>query len=449
MYLQRIKIAGVRGFHGRRSADLAFGKNADSDAFKRFPGWTVVAGRNGSGKSTFLRSIALALAGPEVANNFSDAQVDWISHGQGTAVVRAEIRRDFYEVNLGTGRPADRFVAQVSWNSEDGPRPRPQSDIPSGSVGGKMADRSLWSAKPTGWFSAGYGPFRRLAGTGGEVARLMAGDYSISRFVTLFREEASLAETVQWLQQINYRARSDRAGYAELERHVLDLMNDGLFPDGHRVDHVDPDGVWVTREGGSSPIRLDEMSDGYRTVSALVMDIVRQIHECFDGKVEWGDDSAAFPTVLTSGVVLIDEVDVHLHVSWQKQIGPWLVKHFPFIQFIVSTHSPYVCQTADEGGLVRLPGPDDDFSPHVVDDSLYKRVVNGSGDDAALTELFGLDSPYSARVELRRRRLNDLERRSIRGEASESDMSELRRILDELEPSPLSRVEDVIQGDRE
>ncbi len=313
MYLHRLRIDGVRGFSGPRAVDLDFELNTEGgDVFDRYRGFVVIAGRNGSGKTTLLRAAAAAMAGPEVANSLTEGDRDWVSHGSSLATVRADIARDEYEVTLsGRGRAPGQFPAPLKWEHAEGTRSRPQADFDDGGAGGRMAERSLWSQKPTGWFAAGYGPFRRLAGTSGEVARLMAGDWTVARFATLFREEASLAETVQWLQQVNYRARSGREEYAELEHRMLALLNDGLFPDGYRADRVDPDGLWIVKEG-SPPVRIDEMSDGYRTVTALVTDIVRQTHECFDGNAYW-DDSGA-PVNTTSGVVLIDEIDVHLHL---------------------------------------------------------------------------------------------------------------------------------------
>ncbi|WP_183223830.1 AAA family ATPase [Actinoplanes campanulatus] len=444
MYLRRLRINGVRGFHGTRAVDLRFGRDQENgDVHDRYRGFYVVAGRNGSGKSTLLRAAATALAGPEVANSLTEGDRDWVSHGRAVATVNAEVVRDFGEINLGTGWSGDAFPAALRWEQTEGARARPQADV-RGVPGAVMAERALWSPKPTGWFAAGYGPFRRLAGTSGEVARLMAGDWTAARFATLFREEASLAETVQWLQQVNYRARSNRVGYAELEERVIGLLNDGLFPDGYAVDRVDPDGLWITREPGF-PIRIEEMSDGYRTVTALVTDIVRQINECFGGRIAWAPDRS--PAIHTSGVVLIDEIDVHLHVSWQKRIAPWLLKHFPYIQFIVTSHSPYICQSASPGGLIQLPGPEDDFPPQVADEGLFRRVVNGSGDDAVLTELFGLDSPYSERVDELRAVLTRLERLAIRGQAHPEDLAELVRLSEAIAPSPGSRVRDVLGDD--
>ncbi len=59
------------------------------------------------------------------------------------------------------------------------------------------------------------------------------------------------------------------------------------------------------------------------------------------------------------GVVLIDEIDAHLHPSWQVDVGFWFTRYFPQLQFIVTTHSPLVCRAAEKGSIWRLakPGP--------------------------------------------------------------------------------------------
>ncbi|GAA2467089.1 AAA family ATPase [Winogradskya humida] len=440
MYLHRLRVSGVRGFHGRREVDLDLELRPAGEVVDRYRGMVVIAGRNGSGKTTLLRAIAAVLAGPEVANTLTETEREWISHGTSAAAVEATIALTISASSFGAARPqASVFPAQLSWERTEGARSRPQPQPPIQ----QDASTSLWSPKPTGFFAAGYGPFRRLAGTSGEVARLMAGDWTVARFATLFREEASLAETVQWLQQVNYRAASGRQNYAELEEHVVGMLNDGLLPDGFQIDRVDPDGLWIRRSPGTSPaIRIEELSDGYRTVTALVTDIVRQINDCFEGHIDWAADGS--PVIEAAGIVLIDEIDVHLHVSWQKRIAPWLLAHFPNVQFIVTSHSPYICQSASPGGLIQLPGPNDEFPPRVAGEDLFRRVVNGSGDDAVLTELFGLDSPYSERVDSLRKALTNLERLAIREQASPEDLRRLAELAEELSPSPSSRVRDVL-----
>lgn len=71
---------------------------------------------------------------------------------------------------------------------------------------------------------------------------------------------------------------------------------------------------------------------------------------CWGGLDEVLDPETS--TVRRSGVVLIDEVDAHLHPSWQATVGGWFTARFPAVQFIVSAHSPLVCRAIGETGRV-------------------------------------------------------------------------------------------------
>jgi hypothetical protein len=117
--------------------------------------------------------------------------------------------------------------------------------------------------------------------------------------------------------------------------------------------------------------------------------------------------------------------------------------HFPEIQFIVTTHSPYICQSADPGGLILLPSPRDSTAPHIVDTDLYQRVVYGSGDDAILSDLFGVDSPYSPAAEKLRQRLGDLEVKVLDGAASDAEKEEYRALSETLTSSVTARADEV------
>lgn len=65
----------------------------------------------------------------------------------------------------------------------------------------------------------------------------------------------------------------------------------------------------------------------------------------------------------TPGVVLIDEVDLSLHPTWQKRIIRILKEQFPRIQFICATHSPFIIQSLEDGELVTLDQPlDSEYS---------------------------------------------------------------------------------------
>ena len=273
----------------------------------------------------------------------------------------------------------------------------------------------------------------------------MVGPDRIARLVSLFREDASLVECVEWLREIYLWTLEKKPGAQNLLDSVIELLNDGLLPDHSRVEGIDSNGLWVRQKDVRLP--LGELSDGYRTTAALVMDIVRHIYRCF-GKLQietYSDETGELRRSNHRGVILIDEIDLHLHVSWQKQIGFWLKRHFPHIQFIVTTHSPFICQAADPRGLIRLPAPGENRSVEHVSDTLYNTVVNGGADDAVLTELFGLDTPYSDKAERLRERIAQLESQVQTGKIKEKERKELKELRSRLPQTLTSDVENVLR----
>ncbi len=173
-------------------------------------------------------------------------------------------------------------------------------------------------------------------------------------------------------------------------------------------------------QGLTLPLR--DLGEGLKTTTSLVLDIIKQINLAHgDVALEISTDGVR---VRNEGVVLIDEADAHLHVSWQQKIGFWLKRHFPDIQFLVTTHSPFICQAADS--LIRL-APIGSGLPvaEPVSEDIHHCVVNGSADDAVMTALFGLERPYSEASEQLRRRIADLEAKLIRAQITPEEESEL------------------------
>ncbi|CAM3569522.1 AAA family ATPase [Kibdelosporangium persicum] len=445
MYVSRVRLTNIKGFHGVRDVDLELRRPDGS-----FAGWTVLAGRNGSGKTTLLRGIALALGGPAVARSLVADFDNWISAD--TPEARAEVLVHFDSAweKFKTGRPpATTFWAGLRWTAPDVEgslfqRPVQPSlgEFNSSSKAKTAARRGPWQDNPTGWFCAAYGPFRRLVGGTGDAQRLMLTSGPVARMASLFHEDASLAEGVSWLIEQHLRSLEKRPGADRLKEVALAILADGLLPDDYRIESVDSDGLWVISEGRRFPLR--EMSDGYRTVVALVVDLLKQLYEAYG---ELPLDATLFadaPIVTAPGVVIIDEVDAHLHVSWQKRIGAWLKRHFPAIQFIVTTHSPYICQAADPAGLIRLPGPDQQEAPQTVGTDLWERIVYGTGDDAVLSDLFGLDTAYSDQANALREELVSLEMSVLAGSADADQRKRYAELKDVLTSSPVARVGEVV-----
>ncbi|CDR07289.1 AAA family ATPase [Streptomyces iranensis] len=453
MYVTRLRLDGVRGFHGPRTVDLDFTRPDGG-----YAGWTVLAGRNGSGKTTLLRAIALCLAGNRRASQLDDDLEGWLSDGREHAWLTAALRSDSGEdpgsaKAIGKGPRTAEFEVRLQWKPEDALFPESGDVMPTEVrfSGGREAG-ALWSSSPVGWFHAGYGPFRRLSGAGVYHERQTRAAHrgAASRAAamrTLFHEQAALTEAVDWLVSAHLYRLEERSGAQDLLDTVIALLNHDLLPDDYRVVEVDSDGPWLCRnDGRGAMFPLHQMSDGFRTVVALVLDIVWRMYTAYGHlDLRWRriESQGPEPYLPHSGVVLIDEVDAHLHVSWQKRIGEWLKAHFPAIQFIVTTHSPYICQAADERGLIRLPGPDEARPPEVVSEALWKRIVYGTGDDAALSDLFGLDTPYSGEAQELRKELVALEARVVTGQATDEEEDRHEALRQRLKSSPRTRVSEV------
>jgi AAA domain, putative AbiEii toxin, Type IV TA system/AAA domain len=439
MHVARLEIAGIRGFYGDRSVDLDFRRPDGSLA-----GWTVLAGRNASGKSTFLQALGLALAGPR-STSIVPNLYDWISSGVSTADVGATLETS--SSDYGSYQPLipaeprawmhfEKFQ-QLRLNED----PEPLEPEVTGEGLDTLSASGPGLKSPIGWFYAGYGPFRHLGTFGtARTNRRVSLSKRAQQVASLFDESISLADAVDWLIAQRLLEYENHPGATSLLNTVVTLLNDGLLPDGFRVSGVSSEGLMVTHQDSQFSVR--DISDGYRAVTALVVDIIRQMNTAYRGHLELTQEHEV-PALAYPGVVLIDEIDAHLHVSWQKTIGTWLKRHFPGIQFIVTTHSPYVCQSADPGGLILLPGPGENRAPHVIDEDVYERVVYGSSDDAILTELFGVDTPYSEEGERLRQRLGELEIRILDGSASDAEVGEYTALSERLTSSLGARVDEV------
>ena len=115
-----------------------------------------------------------------------------------------------------------------------------------------------------------------------------------------------------------------------------------------------------TAEGAILPFQM--LSDGYRNVIKIILDIATRM--CILNPYLKGDALKKTP-----GIVLIDEVDLSLHPTWQKRIMGILKEQFPRIQFICATHSPFIIQSLEEGELITLDQPlDSEYSGEGLED---------------------------------------------------------------------------------
>ncbi len=258
-----------------------------------------------------------------------------------------------------------------------------------------------WAENASGWFAVGYGPFRRLYGASPEAQRLMSAP-RVRRFATMFKEDATLLECELWLKDLNYRKLEAKPREARVLKQTISLLNDDFLRNGIRVDRIDSYGLWL-RDASDTILPLSEMSEGYRAALALMIDIMRHVVELYPEK-DLAVPHNGHLRVPHEGVVLIDEIDAHLHPEWQREIGYWLKKRFPNIQFIVTSHSALVCQAADPGGIFHLPPPGSNRQPFKLNTKDYQCIKRSKADEILLGPAFEMThtrSPEAVQARLR------------------------------------------------
>jgi predicted ATP-dependent endonuclease of OLD family len=421
MYLKEINILNVRSI---KRLQIEF----DQD---EYAGWHVLLGDNGSGKSSVIRSIALALTGPDEAAALRQNWGDWLRKDEERAEIQVFIDHDQrFDKVKGSGRPVSNYMVETKLiirPNETGtvtltePSRRPPLD----------PRRYIWGGND-GWFSASYGPFRRFTGGSQTYEKLYYSNPRLAPHLTAFGEDVALTEAVAWLKLLHVRHLEKKNG-GELLGELKEFINMGeLLPHGTKLVDVSSDGV-IFRDGLGADVQVEQLSDGYRSILSMTFELIRQMVE------RYGTDNVARQIrkgemkIDLPGVVLIDEIDAHLHPTWQLRIGEVLLRCFPKVQFIVTTHSPLICHAAERGTVWRLPVPGDDsaFAGRVRGKEL-KRLIYGDILEAYDTELFGVVGTRSASGKQHLQRLAELNQKSRKVGLTQPEKEELQRLREAM-----------------
>lgn len=183
-----------------------------------------------------------------------------------------------------------------------------------------------------------------------------------------------------------------------------------LFDDQQlRLEFKYTDYSFTIHTGGKS-FKLTEMSAGYRAAMDIIADLVFKMQR--QGQVVRAYDM--------EGIVLIDEVETHLHLELQKQIMPLLTTFFPNIQFIVSTHSPFVLSSLRDSVAFDLENKEaiTDLTQYS-----YSALVEG---------YFGVKQE-SSDTDIR---LDKLEELSLKRALTPSEEDELQRLMSDFDKMP-------------
>lgn len=213
---------------------------------------------------------------------------------------------------------------------------------------------------------------------------------------------------------------------------LKEFINSGDFlPHGAQMDEVTSDAVKFI-DGNGFAMSVEELSDGYRSILSLTFELIRQLVETYGVDRVFADPGV----INVPGVVLIDEIDAHLHPTWQRKIGSWLCAHFPKMQFIVTSHSPLICHATPLRSVFRLPRPGADEVGEMLTGATLNRLRYGNVLDAYSTGQFGADVTRSEGGRILLRRLAELNSLELERDLTEEELTEQSNLRAMFPTSP-------------
>ncbi len=326
--LKRIEKVVINNFRVIRHLELELGQGSGVDS-----SWLALIGENSTGKSTVLKAIALALMGDKER---ADLRLDAREY------VNKDAEHGSVQVHLTNLPPIELTFSKK------------QVDFRSTSSGPKV-------------LILGYGATRLLRRWTDEVTTDR--ERRLIRIQNLFNPYEKLNHVEKWLGDIQ-KVPAEQFGMvrdALMDLLLLDPATDSIRRQRGRV---------LVKLGGSSQ-RLEEMSDGYQSVLALTLDIMMVL-------------TAKWPSIEDAeGIVLIDEIGVHLHPRWKMQIIEKLRQTFPGLQFLVTTHEPLCLRGLEQGQVVLMKRSTDGNVQTVTD---LPSPNDFRVDQLLTSEFFGLHS---------------------------------------------------------
>jgi len=304
-----------------------------------------------------------------------------------------------------------------------------------------------WGNK--GWFSAGYGPFRRFSGGNPEQEKVFKTHPMVGAHLSIFGEDVALTEALEWIRELDYQRLKEkelngqngkRDSTIVFENLIQFINKSGLLPHKVQIEGVDEKRTIIFKDGNGGRIAMSELSDGYRSVLSLTFDLIRQLVRVYGAASVFSKIVAGKMHIPVPGVVLIDEIDAHLHPTWQIRIGQWFTEYFPNIQFIVTTHSPLICRACDKGSIWRLAAPGSNQPSGEITGTDKDKLIFGNILDAYGTEVFGTGVVRGEKSEEKMERLGHLNMLFALGKIKpkeESERFELQKILTTDAPTGL------------
>ena len=186
-------------------------------------------------------------------------------------------------------------------------------------------------------------------------------------------QNKSLMPWLERVDRIAYQKRQEVTGLTV----VLDAITT-MIPDATNC-YYSPEYGELVVEFEDKAFQYSDLSDGQRNIISLAGDLAMR---CAQLNQHLGKDAAR----KTPGIVLVDEIDANIHPGWQKILLPRLLEYFENIQFVVTSHSPFILQSLDQGKIINL---DHEEEPE------QKAELWDRGVEDIVTEVMGVETARS------------------------------------------------------
>ncbi len=400
MYIESIRIENLRTFT-KSDISLLFpgGPEDTSRPRAKLPNVNLLLGDNGSGKSTLLQAIALAALGPlaDHAGIFPHSLVRSVGSKAKATPIQEGVLEASFELHP-QDFPGRRAVPESErcgiksmvrilkrWESEKILAREPSEPV----------WEPIFSSSNDAFFFVGYGATRRVEpGESLDIgARESRSTTRAQRVMSLFEDSYSLIPLTYWLPKL----RTENPGRY---KQAVSLIN-RLTGSGHyRFQGELERGDYLFKKGATK-VRFQALSDGYRAFLGWVADLLYHVcYSCPSGK----------RLDQTRGIVMVDEVDLHLHPSWQMKVIPTVARDLPNLQFIFTSHSPLVTGSLEWMNIIHMS-----TSRGMRTTAVHKQeCISGlDADQILLSDFFGLESTRAPQMQ---RRLDEITERARQGD---------------------------------
>ncbi|PCD69679.1 AAA family ATPase [Rhizobium phaseoli] len=335
----------------------------------------MILGENSTGKSSILSAIALALIGKKESRKLAKFF---------SAAVRSDERNRLDQLDQ---KPIGVHVSFHHTRQTSGFTFDPSTNF----VGGYDQATIVLGYGPRRYFDPKKRDYR-----GGAAARVK----------TLFDPLATIPYPDEWL---NSRTHAEFEKIAAALRVVLAMDDDDeLLREGQTIK--------VNANGRSTSI--EALSEGYRSVFTMTVDMLREFSQYFDNLEQ------------AQGVVLIDEIETHLHPRWKMQVMTSLRRVLPKVQFVATTHDPLCLRGMDDGEVVVLQRGEGREVRQLRD---LPSIRGMTAEQLLTSDYFGLASTADPGLELRLlKEANDYARRRPTGEFSIQVSEQTKAMLNRL-----------------